>query len=610
MSGIFTFLNLMGGLGLFLYGMRIMSDGIQRRAGGNLKRCLDRMTGNRVSAALTGLFVTSVIQSSSATTVLLVSLVNAGMVSLNNSIGVIMGANIGTTLTAWMVSFFGFKFKIASIALPAIAIALTMLFSKKDSRRETATILIGFGLLFLGLSFMKENVPDIKNNPGVLEFVRNFSDMGFLSTLIFVGIGTLLTIVVQSSSAAMAITIVMASQGWINFHMAAAVVHGESVGTRITAYLASLGLGVEAKRTARAHMLFNVIGVIWMLILFVPFCNMITTLIPEKPVTEVVQVVNEDAAPVTSENVTAAAGITQDNTPSGADGTTSADSEKIKREEQLKTLVKWRLSLFHTLFNLTNSMLLIWFVPLIGVIVCRWVKDKSTKTNYYEEGYHISRVPSNVPDALESNLVIARAEIGKMAMVTHDILEVAIQMERSSGDDLSAQMAAVKRMEMRTDDMQRELNEFLTDCMIGDMAVGQARDISAKERIVDELESIADSVYSMTLLFDRKLRKGLSFHMEGQEELVSYTEMVLDFLRYNSDYLAGSMKDEGYNHQRAEEMEDSIDTVRVRLRKRAQDAISSGSDVRGELVFFDVVRHLEHIGDYCLNISQAIRGLY
>ena len=312
MNSVLQVLNLIGGLGVFLVGMRIMSDGIQKRSGDRLKSVLYILTENRFSGVLTGIGVTSIIQSSSATTVILVSLVNAGLVTLKQSIGVIMGANIGTTLTAWVVSIIGFKFRITSFALPAIAIAIPFYFSSHSKRKETADILIGFGLLFLGLSFMKESVPDIRNNPEVLNFLSDWSQWGFGSILLFVFIGTILTIVVQSSSAAMTITLTMAFKGWISFPVAAAVVLGENIGTTITAFIASMPMNATARRAARAHMLFNLIGIIWMLTVFTPFTNLIDRMIP------------------------------------GSDTDVSS--------------IPIQLSVFHSLFNLMNTMLLLGFV--------------------------------------------------------------------------------------------------------------------------------------------------------------------------------------------------------------------------------------------------------
>ena len=275
-----TAFNILGSLGVFLFGMKIMSEGIQKVAGNRLRKILAYMTQNRVSGVLTGFLTTCLVQSSSATTVMVVSFVNAGLLTFVQSIGVVMGANIGTTLTAWLVSIVGFKFKISAVALPAIGMGLPLIFSKITKRKNIGEIFVGFGLLFLGLDFLKKSVPNIKENPEILEFLTSYTELGFLSLVIFVFVGVILTIVVQSSSAAMAITITMAFYGWIDFPTAAALVLGENIGTTITAYLASLNANYHAKRTARAHMIINVFGVIWMFAVFYWFIELVDYLAP------------------------------------------------------------------------------------------------------------------------------------------------------------------------------------------------------------------------------------------------------------------------------------------------------------------------------------------
>jgi len=267
---VLEILNLIGALGFFIYGMKVMSEGIQKVAGSKMRSILSSMTSNRVKGVFTGFAITSLVQSSSATTVLVVSFVNAGLLSLTESIGVIMGANIGTTITAWLISIVGFKVKIATYALPIIALGFPLMFFNKEKLRSWGEVIVGFALLFLGLAYLKDSVPDLKSNPEILEVLSRYTDLGFLSTLIFVGIGTLVTLIVQSSSAAMALTLVMANNGWIPFELAAAMVLGENIGTTVTANLAALIANVHAKRAALAHFIFNIFGVIWIIILLNP----------------------------------------------------------------------------------------------------------------------------------------------------------------------------------------------------------------------------------------------------------------------------------------------------------------------------------------------------
>ena len=266
----YDFLKLIGSLGLFLYGMKIMSEGLQKVAGDRLRGILTAMTTNRVTGVLTGVLITALIQSSSATTVMVVSFVNAGLLTLAESISVIMGANIGTTVTAWIISIFGFKVDTAAFALPLLAIALPLIFSGKSNRKSIGEFIFGFSFLFMGLSYLKANAPDLNANPEMLAFVQNYTDMGFFSVLLFLFIGTILTMIVQASAATMAITLIMCANGWISLELGAALVLGENIGTTITANLAALTANSQAKRAALAHFVFNVFGVIWVLIIFHP----------------------------------------------------------------------------------------------------------------------------------------------------------------------------------------------------------------------------------------------------------------------------------------------------------------------------------------------------
>ena len=272
----YDFLKLIGSLGLFLYGMKIMSEGLQKVAGDRLRSILTAMTTNRVTGVLTGVLITALIQSSSATTVMVVSFVNAGLLTLAESISVIMGANIGTTVTAWIISIFGFKVDMAAFALPLLAIALPLIFSGKSNRKSIGEFIFGFSFLFMGLSYLKANAPDLNANPEMLAFVQNYTDMGFFSILLFLFIGTILTMIVQASAATMAITLIMCANGWISLELGAALVLGENIGTTITANLAALTGNTQARRAALAHLVFNIFGVIWVLILFYPFTNAVS----------------------------------------------------------------------------------------------------------------------------------------------------------------------------------------------------------------------------------------------------------------------------------------------------------------------------------------------
>ena len=374
-----TALSILGSLGVFLFGMKIMSEGIQKVAGNRLRNILTYMTQNRFAGVLTGFVTTCLVQSSSATTVMVISFVNARLLTLFQAIGVIMGANIGTTITIWMIVLFGYDFDIEAFALPSIAIGLPLIFSKFTKRKNIGEIFLGFGLLFLGLNFLKDSVPDIEGNEAIYNMLSSFAGSGIFSLLIFIAIGIILTIVVQSSSAAMAITVAMAFNGWIDFPTACALVLGENIGTTITAYLASINGNYHAKRAARAHMIFNVFGVVWIILLFKVFVSLIDTIVPGD--------LNFNQG--------------------GADF----------------DVMKYHLAMFHTMFNVINVLILIWFVPQIENIVKKMVKPKE---NEKEVEYSLEYFSTNIQPTPEIAILEAKKEVLNMSNVINDFLSRTI----------------------------------------------------------------------------------------------------------------------------------------------------------------------------------------
>lgn len=358
--GFTDILTLLGSLGLFLYGMKVMSDSLMEVAGDKMRSILASMTSNRFFGVFTGFFITSVIQSSSATTLMVVSFVNASLLTLFESVSVIMGANIGTTVTAWLITILGFKVSMAAIALPLVGLGFLLTFSKNIKTRHWGGFVIGFAILFIGLQFLKDAVPDIKQNPEILEWLKAYTDLGFLSVLIFLMIGTILTVVLQSSSATMALTLVMCYEGWIPFEMAAAMVLGENIGTTITANLAALVANLNAKRTARAHLIFNLLGVTWMLILYYPFLNGIEWLVTK----------NGGASPF--------------NTPE---------------------VIPVALSVFHTVFNIINTFVLIWFIALIVKMVEKVIPYREEEEIGIEEPKYLNKNALNYPQTAISALL-------------------------------------------------------------------------------------------------------------------------------------------------------------------------------------------------------------
>ncbi|MDA3939719.1 MAG: Na/Pi cotransporter family protein [Spirochaetia bacterium] len=554
---MYQILSIAGSLGLFLFGMKIMSDGIQKTAGDKLKSILNMMTRNRFAAVFTGFFITALIQSSSATTVMIVSFVNAGLLNLGQAIGVIMGANIGTTITGWIVALLGFKFKITAMALPAIGIGLPFFFSKNLNRKDIGEILIGFGLLFLGLSFLKDSVPDIKSHPEILEFIQNFTGYGIGSMIFFVIIGGLITIIVQSSSAAMAITLTMAYSGWIDFPTAAAIVLGENIGTTVTAYLSSLGTSVNARRASRAHTLFNIFGVIWMLILFKPFLLFVDFIVPGDIL-------------------------------SGSD----------------QSIIPAHLAMFHSLFNITNTFIGIFFIPQIAFLVRKLVPDKGISDT---EEYSFKYISTPIQDTPELFIIPVKAELYKLTEIVEKMFIRFWVVFNNPDKKFGAEVAELKSMEDYTDKMQEEITNYIIDAANDSPQSGKAERITALIRIVNELESIGDSCYSLILLAERRYQKKIPLNKSGIDDLKPYSEIVQKFVEFIKLHLNRYLSDKEL--KAAIELETEIDNQRKILRKKAQHRLQEGENVKGELLYIDMVRHMEHIGDYAMNIAEALRHL-
>jgi phosphate:Na+ symporter len=547
--------KLLGSLGLFLYGMRVMSDGLQKTAGNRLQSILNYMTSNRIVAIITGCLITALVQSSSATTVMVVSFVNASLLNLTQAIGVVMGANIGTTITTWIVSLIGFKFKIASIALPLIGIGLPFMFSKLKKRRDLGEIFIGFGILFLGLMFLKESVPDIKHNPEILEFLKNYTNLGFLSFAIFVAVGGVLTIVVQSSSAAMAITITMAYMGWINFETSAALVLGQNVGTTVTAYLASLGTTVNARRTARAHFLFNVAGVVWVAFIFKYFTNFILKIAPW--------------------------------------------------DSSIQTNLPLNLSLFHTIFNIINTLIFLPFINQFAKLVEKLVKPKPADMR---KEYKLQYISTGLQDTAHLNILEARKETTKMAEITNEMFELFLSAYKNPDKKMDSKVTKIKELEDLTDQMQIEITGYLVSLAKENLTEQNAKNLHAMIRIVNELESIGDSCYKLSLIAQKKYNKKMKFHEKAAYEFDDFVELITE--------LMGIYKEKMDEHlerrllELAYKLENRINNLRDNLKKSVQYRLQAEGNVKSELLYLDLLKHLEHIGDNSLNIAQALRQVY
>jgi len=559
---IVGFLYILGGLGIFLFGMRVMSEGIQKVAGEGMRRIMATMTQNRFFGLATGLLVTCLVQSSSATTVMVVSFVNAQLLTLVESIGVIMGANLGTTLTGWIIATIG-KFSLSKIALPIIGIGLPFVFMSKPKFKHTGEFLVGFGLLFFGLSELKNAVPDVKSllkssDPGdqllvqdIQGFIEQLNSYGFGSVIIFLIIGVFLTILVQSSSAAMGITIIVAINGWINFEIAAAIVLGENIGTTVTAWLASLGANINAKRAARAHFIFNIAGVCWMLLLFYPFIGMLDQIMPGAIYTEDVTQVEAIA-------------YLEDNNFAGEP--TESDLTKA-RKAIVDRNIPLHLSLFHTLFNLANIALLIGFAPHLSRLVERLVKPKSHDGTALKPGslaslhYEGSGV---LPKTGELNLALVEAEIDRLAAITRYMFEGFVEVFESPDADKSDLIKELKELEGKCDDLAFEITQTLIYCTTESLAGERALRVTSLLRVTGELEDIGDCCHRLVQLAHRKYRKNRVLPQETLREIKVFSEQILDFMElYQTHLKDGSVPD----IQKAEMIEDRIDASRKSLRK-------------------------------------------
>lgn len=557
MNILVVFLEIVGSLGLFLFGMKIMSEGIQKAAGNRMKAILGFMTGNRFAAVFTGLAITAIVQSSSATTVMVISFVNAGLMNLAQSIGVILGANIGTTITGWLVAILGFKIKVEALALPVIGIGFPFLFVKTLKHRDFGEVLIGFGLLFLGLNFLKESVPDISQNPEALYFLTHFTSKGIGTILIFVLAGTLLTIIVQSSSASMAITLTMAYQGWIDYPTAAAIVLGQNIGTTVTAYLASLGANTNAKRASRAHILFNVIGTIWAVILFQPFLQLVNSIVPGDVY--------------------------------GPAGTAHLPEH---------------LAMYHTVFNVTNTLLFLPFINHFARLVKRLVREGAGQPS---DVYQFKYISSALQDTPELYLIKVQDEIFKMAQLISNMFSRFVVVFRNPDKKLGTEVTELKLLEERSDQMQHELSTFMVELVKDSMNPISAGNVNAQIRIINELESIGDSCFNLILLTERKYTQQIPCPEAAWDDFTRYMDLVQQYIDYIKNHLNRHISSTELSE--AQKYEDEINDMRNQIKSNVQKRIGDGSDVTSELMLLDLTLHLEHIGDYCINIAEALENI-
>ncbi len=549
-------LEILGALGIFLYGMKLMSDSLQKIAGNKMRNILSRMTSKPFNGILTGAFATTVIQSSSATIVMVVSFVNAGLLSLAGAVAVIMGANIGTTITAWVISLLGLKFSMADLAIPLVAIAIPFIFSKHSKRKSIGELIIGFSLLFLGIEFMKAAMPDINQYPHVLEFIAQYSNYGYGSGLLFVLIGTILTLVMQSSSATMAITLVMCSQGWIGFEVGAAMVLGENIGTTITANLAAMVANNSAKKAALSHLVFNVIGVIWMLIVFYPFTKLIAY----------ITVQMEGSSPFVD-----------------------------------ALAIPVALSLFHSIFNVINTSLLVWFIPGIIKIVNMIIKPAKEE----DESFRLQYIPSGLMNTSELDIQSAKQEIETFSERVVRMYSFLPELDKTKNENEYQKIfERTAKYEDITDRMEIEIARFLTKISEGELSNEGSQKISSMLRIIDNLESIGDSIYQMAILKQNQKTQNVTLDKDCRGYLENMYGMVgkaLEIMNINlhKDYKNVTLDE-------ANEAEKEINALRDSLRSHHLESIKAGAySYQVGTIYSGMYALYEKIGDFVINVSEA-----
>ena len=561
MQIIYTILQIAGSLGMFLYGIKKMSDGLQKTAGKKMKNVLNFMTGNHFTAIITGILITALINSSTATTVMVVSFVNAGLMNLVQAIGVILGANIGTTVTGWIMATLGFSMDVSNIAIVLIGLGLPLFFSKKTRQKDIGEILFGIGFLFLGLKYLQSSMPDISGNVTVLSFLERLND-GSISTIILcVLIGTVLTIIVQSSAAAMAITLTLAYQGWIGVTASCALVLGQNIGTTITAFVASIGTSTNAKRAAWAHILFNLIGSIIAIIFLkwmMAFVNMLTP----------------------------------------------GDIYTMQGEELYATIPTY-LAMFHTMFNVVNTILFTPFIKQYAALITKLIPNKK---DYEDSSYHFKYVPGALMETPEVYISAIQDEIGKMGAIATQMFDSCSNALVSQDTDISQTVSDLKHKEDYVDQMEEQLTSICSH-LTGDIQdTPYGTSTSGMLRVIDEIESITDSCCDIIMLFDKKQKAGWKMSDDNVKTLSSYNTLVQQYLKFVLDHLGQKLSSE--EMQQANAFEEKVNNTRTEIQRLVYGQLTGNSkNVAEQLCILDDIKHLEHIGDHCTNIAEVYFGL-
>ncbi|PCJ67511.1 MAG: Na/Pi cotransporter [Bacteroidetes bacterium] len=565
--GLYKILVLLGSLGFFIFGMKLMSEGLQQTAGGGLRKILSTMTRNRYLGVLSGFLITAIVQSSSATTVMTVSFVNAGLLTLLESAGVMMGANIGTTITGWLVSLFGFKISLSSYALIFIALGAPLMFMAKKNLKGWANAIIGFAILFMGLGFLKDAVPDLDADSSIVHFFTQFSDSPFLGRIAFVLLGTLVTVVVQSSSAAMALTLTLVLKGIIPFEVGAAMILGENIGTTITAELASLVGNVHAKRSARIHSMFNVVGVVWMIFLMPFFLDFVIWV------------------------------------------TTSWFGMEPFLDEAGKTIngagATIGLSAFHTAFNLMNVLLLIGFVPLLVKIAERTVKSKGED----DEVFKLEYIAGGITSTPELSLLEAKKEVAKFGELTFKMHNKAFDLINES--DSKKRNKLIKKLtkyEDITDRLETEIANYLGNVSASKLSEESSSELRSMLSITNDLERIGDIYFEIAKSIEKKSDSKLWFDQKQRDNLNDLMKEVEIAFNQMLENLNGKYSD--IEMDKARMMEIAINELRDKIRKKHLKSMEKKEyNAQSGLIYSNIFASIERVGDHIINVSEAASGI-
>ena len=604
---ILDFLGLLGAVGLFLYGMKVMSEGLQKAAGDRLRSILGSMTRNRATGTITGFIITALIQSSSASIVMVVSFVNAGLVSLAQSMAVIFGANVGTTFTAWMLTLFGFKVDISAYAIPLMSIAIIMLFSNKNRTKSMGEFLMGFALLFLGLDMISNYVPDLQNNPQMFQFLQSYAAMGFTSVLIFFTVGLLVTMIIQSSAATFAITLIMFSRGWIDFNLACALVLGSAVGTTITPILASMSGNVAAKRTAAGHLLFNILGSIWCLSLFYWFSDMIMWITdrigtgnPNDLFNYVTQLQQKD--PEVYAHL--------------FDGQPTGDTALNLRIDAVNPVIKSMqfkasigLCVFYTTYKLINLSIMIWFTKWY-VKVVEWLLP-AKKTG--DEEFQLKFIGGTLLSASELTITQAEKEMYVYAERVGRMIEMSRELvhTKPGSDEFSKRYSRLEKYEEISDRMEIEIANYLNRCGEGRLSNPSKRRLTSMLAIGSEIESIADCCMSVGKILLRKQQAGVHFTQEiydNIDDTYKYVQLSMNSLLkllHDIDNVAEGDIIDCYNHER--ELNNMRNTLRL---ANVENINEHHYEYQSGIYYMDIVATIEKTGDFIINVVDTIKNEY